>query len=247
MKKIQISRGGKKPLNTRKAVALFTALHGKVYDYSKVKYTVYNADVTIICSLHGEFSQTVGNHLSGSGCNKCGYIKSALVQKMVTATKFHDYIRNKPYTVLTPFYRNKTHVKCKCDVCDNIWKVTPEKLRAGKSCPTCNGGGFKVNKKAIVYLYVLNDNLLGFGITGNFRRRDAQHRVTFKKLNVKYKLIGMFRFKHGADALNTERLIIDSYDIINSGINGFKRECLSIAHLEDVTKLIVSNGGDPLI
>jgi glutaredoxin len=45
--------------------------HGVFYDYSKVEYINSKTKVLIICPIHGEFWQTPGDHLSGSGCPYC--------------------------------------------------------------------------------------------------------------------------------------------------------------------------------
>ena len=47
--------------------------HGDKYDYSKVDYKKSNTKVIIICKIHGDFEQTPGCHLAGSGCQKCYY------------------------------------------------------------------------------------------------------------------------------------------------------------------------------
>ena len=50
------------------------AIHGKRYDYSAVSYVGKNSQdkVTIVCRLHGEFSQTYGKHVGRKdGCPKC--------------------------------------------------------------------------------------------------------------------------------------------------------------------------------
>lgn len=46
-------------------------IHDYEFDYSLVKYVTNAIPVIIICSNHGEFEQTPGSHLSGSGCSKC--------------------------------------------------------------------------------------------------------------------------------------------------------------------------------
>lgn len=61
--------------STRKDIEEFIigakAVHGDIYDYSKVEYTNSHTDVTIVCPIHGEFQQTPSNHLSGKGCKHC--------------------------------------------------------------------------------------------------------------------------------------------------------------------------------
>jgi len=46
-------------------------IHGNTYDYSKVECYHSRSKVIIICKIHGEFEQSVHNHLQGSGCPKC--------------------------------------------------------------------------------------------------------------------------------------------------------------------------------
>ena len=47
------------------------AAHGNTYDYSKTIYTKSSEKVTIICKVHGEFSQAAGSHMNGHGCIRC--------------------------------------------------------------------------------------------------------------------------------------------------------------------------------
>jgi len=47
-------------------------VHGNRYNYSKLKYTITNEHVTIICNkCNLEFKQTPHNHLAGNGCPDC--------------------------------------------------------------------------------------------------------------------------------------------------------------------------------
>ena len=74
-------------------------VHGDKYDYSKVVYKGMHTKVCIICPEHGEFWQTLSNHLKGCGCYKCGRTKKGnyiLVQKYIDKCTekykgFYDY------------------------------------------------------------------------------------------------------------------------------------------------------------
>lgn len=46
-------------------------IHGNKYDYNKVNYINNISPVTIICPIHGEFSQMPSKHLIGHGCPNC--------------------------------------------------------------------------------------------------------------------------------------------------------------------------------
>ena len=52
-------------------ISQFRKVHGDRYDYAKVRYRNIDTHVTIICEIHGEFSQTPFNHKGGQGCPAC--------------------------------------------------------------------------------------------------------------------------------------------------------------------------------
>lgn len=74
-------------------------VHGDKYDYSKVVYTGATKKVTIVCPIHGEFSQVASYHISGNGCPKCqnhiskweqevfDFIQSLFPDKLVTQSQ----------------------------------------------------------------------------------------------------------------------------------------------------------------
>ena len=59
-------------LSTETVIDRFKSVHGNRYDYSKVQFVDSRTKVTITCKKHGDFSQTVHNHIYGYGCRKCG-------------------------------------------------------------------------------------------------------------------------------------------------------------------------------
>ena len=65
-------------------------IHGDTYDYKKVNYTNSKTNIIIICSEHGEFSQSPTVHLRGNGCNKCsGKYKKTTDEFIIEARKIH--------------------------------------------------------------------------------------------------------------------------------------------------------------
>jgi hypothetical protein len=66
----------KQSLTQEKFIQKAKEVHGDKYDYSKVDYVNNLTKVEIICQMHGSFWQTPGNHLMGSGCCKCGRLKT---------------------------------------------------------------------------------------------------------------------------------------------------------------------------
>lgn len=49
-------------------------IHNGKYSYVNINkdFLTYRENVPIVCPKHGEFLQSVGNHLAGKGCPKCG-------------------------------------------------------------------------------------------------------------------------------------------------------------------------------
>ena len=62
--------------NTNEFIEKAIEIHGDKYDYSKVNYENNKKPVTIICPIHGEFTQKPNTHLTGGGCYFCGKLKT---------------------------------------------------------------------------------------------------------------------------------------------------------------------------
>ena len=57
--------------STEEFIVKASMKHNNLYDYSAVDYIANRIDVDIICHIHGSFTQTPDNHLSGRGCSSC--------------------------------------------------------------------------------------------------------------------------------------------------------------------------------
>ena len=66
-------------------IELARARHGDYYDYSKTVYVKALSAVTIVCPIHGEFSQQANSHLRGSGCLQCGRMKTSQAKRLSQA------------------------------------------------------------------------------------------------------------------------------------------------------------------
>jgi len=72
-------------------IARAKEIHGEFYDYSRTKYQDVNTPLLIVCSVHGEFTQTPRGHiLQKHGCPSCGSqkVKQLGVQKRLTKEQF---------------------------------------------------------------------------------------------------------------------------------------------------------------
>ncbi len=56
---------------TEEYIKLVTSVHGEVYLYENTRYSRWRNSVSIVCRIHGEFTQRADHHASGSGCKRC--------------------------------------------------------------------------------------------------------------------------------------------------------------------------------
>lgn len=66
----------KSKMTTAEFIYKAVIIHKDKYDYSLVNYINSSTKVTIVCPVHGAFSQTPNNHLRDRGCNLCRFTKS---------------------------------------------------------------------------------------------------------------------------------------------------------------------------
>jgi len=134
-----VSNGDKKRTTTDGFKTQAKKVHGDQYEYSKVEYITSHINIIINCSEHGEFKQTPGNHLSGQGCPKCGYISSGDKQRTTTdgfktqAKKVHgdQYEYSK-----VEYIASVTKVIINCSE-HGEFKQTPGNHLSGQGCPKC--------------------------------------------------------------------------------------------------------------
>ena len=129
--------------NKTKSTELFIvqakALHGDLYDYSKVIYTRGTNLVTIICKKHGEFQQAAANHLTTRGCPDCG-------RERVTQSRTYDnkvfiemavLVHGDKYSYDQVDYKNThTNVRIGCKE-HGLFLQTPAVHLRGGGCRKC--------------------------------------------------------------------------------------------------------------
>lgn len=109
-------------------------VHGDLYTYLDTNYVPRKGKLRILCSIHGEFLQQKGSHLSGAKCPKCqrGFYNrdSSFIEK---AQKIHkdtyDYTSTK-YTNCN----TKVDIICKKH---GLFKQRPSAHLSGHGCPSC--------------------------------------------------------------------------------------------------------------
>jgi hypothetical protein len=115
-------------------------VHGNKYDYSQLNFKNMSSPVTIICPIHGKFTQNVGHHLNGHGCFECGSEKKIENRRM----SIDDFVKQSQEIHGDKYDYSKTeNVKSNKDLTTIICPVHGEFLQSrnshlrGRGCPLC--------------------------------------------------------------------------------------------------------------
>lgn len=137
----KIERGLRYRLNDAEFERRARKVHGDRYDYSKVKYTLSENTVEIVCPEHGSFFQTANRHLGGSICPKCAAANRVLVNKY-TQEEFvtkANAVHNNKYSYDQVVYESTTSkVSIGCPV-HGLFDQTAGAHLSGQGCPDCGG------------------------------------------------------------------------------------------------------------
>jgi Zn finger protein HypA/HybF involved in hydrogenase expression/very-short-patch-repair endonuclease len=70
-----VFKGDRNRLSNEEFINRAQVRHDGLYDYAKTNYRDSKSKVKIICSTHGVFLQSPGDHMNGAGCPKCNASK----------------------------------------------------------------------------------------------------------------------------------------------------------------------------
>ncbi len=117
--------------------------HGDKYTYPIFGNFDIDFKITIYCSIHGNFNQSVRRHLKGHGCRGCANIKNSL-KKHIPVTKLVKKIRkvhgNKYIYKIPEDYRMNDVISIKCRKHGIFLQRIVNHLHGKDGCPKCNGG-----------------------------------------------------------------------------------------------------------
>lgn len=135
--------GGTETLTKETFILRAREIHGWKYDYSKVQYVNLRTRVVIRCPLHGEFSQSPGAHLIGTGCPVCANMRKS-ESKLKTLDAFLDEARkihgDKYDYSMVQYSGNNRKVTIICKEHGPFLQAPKTHLR-GHGCPRCSGRG----------------------------------------------------------------------------------------------------------
>lgn len=140
-----------KRLTTKEFIEKARKVHGYKYNYSKVEYKDSHTKVSIICPIHGEFSQTPNNHLNGQQCPFCSYPNINLSkEKFVSLAK---NVHGDKYDYSKVVYKNtKDKLTIICPIHGEFSQSFEKHVVRGQGCPKCVGK----NKDASEFIFQAN-------------------------------------------------------------------------------------------
>lgn len=102
------------------------------------KYVNSTTKIEFMCSKGHKWKTAPYNILSGCSCPNCKAEKAS-AEKTKTHEQFIQELSdvNPDVTILGTYQKAKIHLLCRCDKCNNEWKVTPDNLLHGYGCPKC--------------------------------------------------------------------------------------------------------------
>lgn len=154
----KVNSTSKRKLQRDILISKFKQVHGEVYDYSKMIYEYKKKPVIITCPVHGDFTQTPENHLTGSGCPKCAIIKNAEKRKYT----FDDFMKlsrerhGDKYEYHEEDFKSYTRDKTRitCDTHGDFWMLPINHVN-GQECPKCHGNVSKVENELFEVVKVI--------------------------------------------------------------------------------------------
>lgn len=222
--------GGTSKKTTESFISDAMKIHGDLYDYNNTKYLLDHSKVFITCKLHGDFEQEPSNHLQGNGCPRCAKNQTYPIEEFLRRANIKHSSKYSYFNATYKTLNDKITITC-CRHGDFPQRVADH--LNGKGCPSCAEKGFNPTKASVVYLIKIGEGILGFGISNSFKSRYVTHKTNFKKHNIPHELLQTFNCS-GHQALAIENHLKQTYEVIDTGIEGFRKEATEIRHLPTI-------------
>ena len=128
----EISAHDKQRQTTEEFIIRAKEIHGDTYDYSKTNYLSGHLHITIICRIHGDFTQDPYNHLGGTGCKRCTGIY-CLEDFIIEARKIHGDLYDYSHSI---YEKSIKTIKIICKKC-GVFNQSPNSHLGGAGCSIC--------------------------------------------------------------------------------------------------------------
>jgi len=133
---------GKGRYTTESFVNIVSKLsHCQNYSFEKVNYVNNKTKVIVTCKEHGDFEISPGHLLSGEGCPKCRYIKSAqgkrrsIEEVIALAREVHG--DRYDYSLITDYKNDRIKYPIICPEHGVFYQVMNNHIKGKQGCPKC--------------------------------------------------------------------------------------------------------------
>lgn len=132
---------GRRQMTPATFIAAASERHSHKYDYSLVtSYDNQNSLLQIICPDHGVFEKRAVKHLSGQGCQKCGFSRRTRNSQMdhTTFLARAKTLHGDKYVYTSEYTTTHEKISATCNTCSTMFRVKPSKHFYEKTgCPKC--------------------------------------------------------------------------------------------------------------
>lgn len=239
------SRTKKRTLPKDEAVARMKAVFPG-YGYSQFEYKTSGAKSTFICPTHGPFLSSYNFVVNGIGCVKCTNAQRALDQRV----PFLEFVRrahavhDNAYSYVEATYTGMSDPVVACCTSHGLFRVACGEHVYGQGCPDCKDTRFNSKKRAFFYICRLSKDgvdYVGYGITGNPERRDAEHKRRAASVGFVCERTHLFRFRRGHICRDVETLVSNTFESVDLGVRGFKKETATWDNYDALVSLVESS------
>lgn len=147
--------------NKEEFIEKAVGVHGNKYDYGGAEYVNSVTPVIIRCLVnpqHGIFMQPPRNHISGDGCRKCGFERTAASNRRSVEAFIMDSLvlhGDKCWYTKVQYKGIKYNVTLLCRQVPEhgAFEMTPASHLFGAGCPKCSHNGYsKISMEWLKYL-----------------------------------------------------------------------------------------------
>lgn len=177
-----------------------TLKHSGKYDYSLVEYVNSTTPVTIICPVHGEFSQKPDYHMQGTGCPDCG--NSSAGKKLRNVNILEDFasVWGDRYDYSQVEYTN-AHTKARiiCHLHGEFYQDPHSHKKGVQGCSGC------ASRSPSDTIYIMKgEGFYKIGVTNDVDRRLRENSIQYGPLEVVIS-------KKVLNVLGVEKYLLDKY------------------------------------
>ena len=127
-------------MTTEEFITKAKNIHGDTLDYSITEYIDKSKKLTIICPIHGKFTQSPESHYKGTGCPICAREAKYEKRRQLATQKFlteASKIHNNKYDYSKVIYREAKEVVIIVCPEHGEFKQRPFAHAKGQGCPKC--------------------------------------------------------------------------------------------------------------